>query len=94
MYKDKMFSCLNSAACAIADPDSQTVTVTGGGWLLNASFFGVPVYGLEGWKEDLEDLNVNRRDHACTGFVSEGVMVSANKNVYLHIFNAQKLPIT
>ena len=80
-----MFSCPNSGACAIADPDSQTVTVTGGGYNFNASFFGVPVYGLEGWKEDLEDLNVNRRDHACTGFVSEGVMVSADKNVYIFI---------
>lgn len=73
-----MFSCHNSAACAIADPDSQTVTVTGG-FLFNASYFGVPVYGLGGWEEDLENLNVNRRDHACTGFISEGLMVSANK---------------
>ena len=76
-----MFSFCKSSACAIADPDTQTVTITGGRQA-NSSFYGVPVYGLEGWQEDLENLNVNRIDHACTSFVSEGILVSAITKYY------------
>ena len=59
-------------ACAIDDPDTQTVIITGGSPTtdyFNSSF--VHVYGLEGYQRDLEPMNIGRQNHACTSFMSE-----------------------
>jgi len=61
-------------ACAIADPDNMTVIITGGSYYEET----VSVYGLDGWIEDLPPLNVGRKDHACTSFIS-----SEGDRVYL-----------
>ena len=53
-------------ACAITDPDNITVILTGGSYTPET----VSVYGLNGWIEDLPPLNVGRKDHACTSFIS------------------------
>ena len=60
-----------SRACAIEDPDTQTVVITGGDYTLTT----VSVYGLKGWVEDLEALNTGRRSHACTSYKTAGIRV-------------------
>ena len=53
-------------ACAIADPDTDTVVVTGG------LFNDVSRYGKEGWIEDFSSkLITGRRDHGCSSFLSK-----------------------
>ena len=61
-----------SSACAIPDPDTDTVVVTGGDYDLNI----VSVYSEQGWQEDLPSLNTGRWNHACTSYMSEGKRVS------------------
>ena len=60
-----------SYACAIEDPDTQTVVITGG--------FDTPttvsVYNVDGHKEDLATLNTGRHSHACTSYMSAGTRV-------------------
>ena len=54
----------------------MTVIITGGSYYEET----VSVYGLEGWIKDLPPLNVGRKDHACTSFISsEGDRVSLTK---------------
>ena len=60
-----------SRSCAIEDPDTDTVVITGGYYTMTT----VSVYGLQGWLEDLSSLNIGRREHACTSFVSNGYRV-------------------
>ena len=59
-------------ACAIEDPDTQTVVITDGDYTRTT----VSVYGLQGWVEDLQPLNVGRRSHACASCMSRGSRVS------------------
>ena len=60
-----------SFACAIEDPDTQTVVITGGWWTRTT----VSVYGLQGWVEDLQPLNIRRYWHACSSYMSAGTRV-------------------
>ena len=56
-------------ACAINDPDTQSVIITGGSPTVdyfNSSL--VHVYGLDGWQKDLPPMNRGRQNHACTSF--------------------------
>lgn len=63
---------LYSSACAINIPDTSTVVITGG----NNARTTVSVYGLQGWIEDLPNLNYGREDHACLSYISgEGTRV-------------------
>ena len=55
-------------ACAIDDPDTQTVIITGG----YKTRTTVSVYGLQGWVEDLQPLNDARLSHACTSYIKGG----------------------
>ena len=61
-----------SLACAIPDPDTDTVVVTGGRDTLTP----VSVYSVQGWQEDLPSLNPGRRGHACTSYMTGGKRVS------------------
>ena len=62
-----------SQACAIPDPVTDTVVITGGDWPpLNA----VVRYGQQGWLDDLPPLITGRQDHACSSYVSSGRVVS------------------
>ena len=60
-----------SMACAIDDPDTQTVVITGGRFTMTT----VSVYGLQGWVEDFQPLNTGRYWHACTSYMSVGTRV-------------------
>ena len=60
-----------SRACAIPDPGTDTVVLTGG-----QTFTTVVRYGQQGWLEDLIPLISGRCCHACTGFISAGRLVS------------------
>ena len=60
-----------SYGCAIDDPDTQTVIITGGGWTRST----VSVYGLQGWVEDLQPLNTGRYFHACSSYKTGGTRV-------------------
>ena len=53
-------------ACAIDDPDTETVVITGG----NPDTDTVSVYGLNGWQRDLAPLRIGRRHHACSSFTT------------------------
>ena len=53
-----------SYACAIEDPDTETVVITGG----QDTSTTVSVYGRQGWVEDLPSLNTERFTHACTSY--------------------------
>ena len=67
--------CFRSA-CAIDDPESQSVVITGGAPTLdyfNSSH--VHVYGLDGFQKDLQPMNIGRMSHACTSFTSAGKKV-------------------
>ena len=71
-----LLGCYNivyySGACAIPDPSTDTVVVTGGLDTENT----VVRYGQQGWLEDLPDLVTGRTGHACSSFVSSGRVVS------------------
>ena len=54
-------------ACAIEDPDTQTLVITGG---YKTTWSTVSVYGLQGWLEDLQPLNTGRDWHACSSYMS------------------------
>lgn len=69
LFQSKLSSW--SRSCAIEDPDTDTVVITGGYYTMAT----VSVYGLQGWLEDLSSLNIGRREHACTSFVSNGYRV-------------------
>ena len=69
----QVFDCVYfSAACAIPDPNTDTVVVTGG---IN-TMITVAVYSVQGWQEDLSSLNIGRYYHACTSYMSGGKRVS------------------
>ena len=55
-------------ACAIEDPDTQAVVITGGSLTMTT----VSVYDLQGWRENLQPLNIGRWRHACSSFKSDG----------------------
>jgi len=55
-------------ACAIPDPITDTVVVTGGADTETT----VVRYGQQGWLEDLPPLITGRYDHACSSFMSAG----------------------
>ena len=55
-------------ACAIPDPDTDTVVITGGWWTQTT----VSRYSVRGWQEDLPGLITGRRNHACAGYMSGG----------------------
>ena len=55
-------------SCAIPDPDTDTVVITGGRWTEKT----VSVYSDQGWQEDLPDLITGRVYHACAGYTSGG----------------------
>ena len=57
--------------CAIPDPDTDTVVITGGLDTLTT----VSVYSVHGWVEDLPSLNIGRYLHACTSYMSGGKRV-------------------
>ena len=55
------------SACAIQDPETNTVLVTGGYFSLST----VSRYGKEGWKEDFSSgLHTGRYNHGCASFLS------------------------
>ena len=56
-----------SQACAIPDPVTDTVVVTGG----DSTYTTVVRYGELGWLEDLPPLLTGRRHHACSSFRHE-----------------------
>ena len=60
-----------SFACAIPDPDTDTLVITGGGYTETT----VSVYSDQGWQEDLPDLINGRYWHACAGYTSGGKRV-------------------
>ena len=62
-----------SNACAIEDPDTETVVITGGYY---TSGTPVSVYGHQGWVEDLPHLNTGRLYHACTSYKTSGTRVT------------------
>ena len=67
MLLDLLSDCVYySYACAIPDPDTDTVVVTGGLFSMNT----VSVYSNQGWQEDLPPLNTGRYEHACAGYMS------------------------
>ena len=53
-------------ACAIENPDNQTVIITGGWYTLTTA----SVYNTTDWVKDLQPLNIGRKYHACTSFMS------------------------
>ena len=61
-----------SWACAIEDPDTETVVITGGRYTSTT----VSVYGLQGWVEDLPSLITGRYWHACTSYKTAGTRVT------------------
>ena len=55
-------------ACAIPDPDTDTVVITGGLSSQNT----VSMYSDQGWQADLPNINIGRYGHACAGYMSGG----------------------
>ena len=64
-----------SCACALEDPDTSTVVITGGYYYTTT----VSVYGTQGWQEDLQSLNVGRFLHACSSYMSGEDRVRSNE---------------
>ena len=58
-------------ACAIPDPDSEEVIITGG--MDHRKL--VSVYSEAGWQRDLTSLNQGRKLHACGSYVNGGKKV-------------------
>ena len=65
-----------SQACAIPDPVTDTVVVTGGVDRDYNAMTTVVRYGQQGWLEDLPPLITGRKWHACSSFMSAGRLVS------------------
>ena len=68
------------SACAITEEDTRTVVITGGHGV-HASTSTQTLrkairYGMDGWVENLEDMNRERKLHACTSYISSGERVS------------------
>ena len=61
-----------SQACAIPDPVTDTVVVTGGADTKET----VVRYGQQGWLADLPPLITGRGQHACSNFMASGRLVS------------------
>ena len=72
-YTQKYNIDIYSHACAIPDPVTDTVVVTGGDY---EGDYGVTMYDQQGWLEDLPPLITGRMGHACTSFMSSGRVVS------------------
>ena len=53
-------------SCAIPDPRNEFLYITGSGNPKQVS-----QYGLEGFIEDLPELNIGRNDHACAGYYDD-----------------------
>ena len=80
MYFSLLFWFYYSYACAIEDTVSLTVVITGGLTEYPPRYpypatATVSVYGLQGWMEDLQPLNIGRFLHACSSYVSGGTRV-------------------
>ena len=56
--------CLYSYACAVADPDTDTVILTGGWGTLTRAWR----YGTQGLEAELPSLGVGRFWHGCAGY--------------------------
>ena len=54
-------------ACAIPDPDTDTVVITGGQYSMNNTF----LYNQKGFLRNLGDLNYVRVGHGCTSYISD-----------------------
>ena len=68
-------------ACAIPDPSTDSVVVTGGFWESTM----VTRYGWDGWMrwlEDLPPLLSGRGSHACSSFVSSERLVSISNLIF------------
>lgn len=78
-----------SRACSIADPDMDTVIITGG-------YVGrkVSVYEESGWIKDLSDLRVVRRRHACTSYVHNAKRVTFQISKLMLIKKGKSLLLT
>ena len=77
MTKNTLFR----SACAIAEEDTRTVVITGGHASTSTSTQTLRKairYGMDGWVENLEDMNRERKLHACTSYISSGERVSFN----------------
>ena len=64
---------LFSAGCAIEDPDTDTVIITGGTNInIDYTIAGsiVSVYNEHGWQRDLPNLKQQRMYHACSSYLS------------------------
>ena len=73
-----------SQACAIPDPITDTVVVTGG----YLDMPNVARYGHQGWLQDLPSLIFGRSRHACSSFMSSGRLVSIHqRGVIIKISN-------
>jgi len=81
-------------ACAISDPVTDTVVVTGGvgGDTMNT----VVRYGQQGWLEDLPPLITGRESHACSSFMSSGrlMFLVTGGNFWITIYDPQYLDST
>ena len=80
-------SILSSAGCAIEDPDTDTVIITGG---TNSNIYYngtiVSVYNEHGWQRDLPNLNQQRIYHACSSYLSnEGDRVRVRADPYIQV---------
>ena len=68
-------------ACAIPDPDSSSVVITGG--LLFPEV--VSRYGRKGWIEDLQNLTEPRSHHGCGSYTSNGQRVCFSIWLYTRV---------
>ena len=80
-----------SYACAIPDPISDTVVVTGGGQgYTGVALTTVVRYGQQGWLGNLPPLITGRVSHACSSFRSSGRLVSKMSGIDL--FHLKSIP--
>ena len=67
------------SSCAIPDPDTNTVIITGGGgfpYNRDENYTLVSRYNKDGWLADLPPLNIGRYQHSCTSYVARGERVT------------------
>ena len=57
-------------ACAIPDPDTDTVLITGGN-TDTPKYRITSLYNDDGWVEDFGFLNYERRFHGCTSYIAD-----------------------
>ena len=61
------------SSCAIPDPDTNTVIITGGGgfpsYNRDQNYTLVSRYDKNGWLADLPPLKIGRYQHSCTSYV-------------------------